>query len=234
MHELEQQNIRGFENETAVREYGKKYLRYHEKAVIDEYMPAGSRVLDVGCGAGRTTYFIDQKGCEVTGIDISAPLIKKAKELYPHIRFEVADVVNLPFTDNYFDVVFFSFNGLDYLYPLERRRLALQEMRRVLKPGGFLIYSSHNSIYIPRTKMSLKILWDNKWKLRPGRHWRMEHHTFGDFTTYYNSAWSELRASEKIGFLFIKAVPNSSRRARWPFWLASLFEKFPMYVFKKT
>src|SRR5690242_11177967 len=50
----------------------------------------GERILDLGCGTGHLTAQIAAAGAEVEGIDASAGMIARARELYPQIRFEVA------------------------------------------------------------------------------------------------------------------------------------------------
>jgi len=61
------------------------------------------------------------------------------------LEFLVADAADLSlFPDASFDVVVFSFNGIDYVLPDERRRCCLKHIYRILKAGGVVIFSSHN------------------------------------------------------------------------------------------
>jgi ubiquinone/menaquinone biosynthesis C-methylase UbiE len=98
------------------------------------------RVLDVGCGSGNTACMIvDRYGCRVTGIDISDVMITHAKEralrkgLVDKTDFRVADVYDLPFNDDEFDVVLVE----SVLTPLLGDKVtALRELRRVVKVGG--------------------------------------------------------------------------------------------------
>lgn len=230
---IEQDNIDSFSSELSVKEYSKRYLRAGEEYVIKKYMPAGSLVLDAGCGAGRTTSYISENGCSVVGADISAPLIKKAKDLYPDIDFQVMDARNLDFEDNSFDVVFFSFNGIDNLASLQERNRAISEMKRVLKPGGYLIYSSHNALAIPRTKMSWKILFNNFGKLRIGPHWRGEEYEFGKLIQYYNNLWNEKARLRALGFRNVEAIGNSAKILRAPDLILAFLDKFPIYIAQK-
>ena len=71
-----------------------------------------TRVLDVGCGSGKTACEITKTyGCKITGIDISETMVSNAKKrskqesLDDLVDFRVADVFNLPFEDNSFDWV---------------------------------------------------------------------------------------------------------------------------------
>jgi SAM-dependent methyltransferase len=64
------------------------------------------------------------------------------------IQFEIGDACELKYENESFDHVWFSFNGLDFIYPSTRRIQALKEAYRVLRPGGLFIYSSHNSLCI--------------------------------------------------------------------------------------
>lgn len=101
---------------------------------------ATSRVLDVGCGPGSTACLIaEQYGARVHGIDISEVMIAKAEErarrqgLLERVKFQVADVFQLPFEDDTFDVALVE----SVLIPLPGdKKEALAEMIRVVRPGG--------------------------------------------------------------------------------------------------
>lgn len=88
------------------------------------------RILDVGCGTGATTGFLEQFG-EVTGIDPSATAIEYCRQ-QGRERLCLADGQNLPFADESFDLVV----ALDLLEHLEQESEGLSEAWRVLKDGG--------------------------------------------------------------------------------------------------
>jgi SAM-dependent methyltransferase len=103
-------------------------------------LEARSRVLDVGCGSGNTACFIAKDyGSHIYGIDISEVMIAKAREraqrhgLIGRLEFRTADVFDLPFEDNCFDVVIFE----SVLTPIPGdKKQALEEIVRVTRPGG--------------------------------------------------------------------------------------------------
>ena len=231
--QAEDQNIKSFSSELSVKEYSKKYLRDGERYVIEKYMLPNSLILDVGCGAGRTTYYISEHGCRVIGVDIAAPLIEQARKSFPDINFRVMDVRKLDFQDSSFDTVFFSFNGIDNLASLSERKGAMEEMKRVLKPGGFFIYSSHNGLAIPRTKTGWKIVLNNLGRLSFGPHWRFEEYDFGKLIQYYNNIWSEKNSLLSAGFKNIKIIGNSKKILAAPNFVLAFLDKFPIYITQK-
>jgi len=231
--EAERENIQSFSSDLSVQEYSKRYLRAGEEYIIKRYMPAGSLVLDVGCGAGRTTSYIQEAGCGVVGVDIAAPLIREAKKNFPTIDFRVMDARKLDFKDMTFDTAFFSFNGIDNLMSFDERTNAIREIKRVLKPGGFFIYSSHNGLALPRTKTGWKIILNNLRKLRVGPHWRIEQYNFGIVTQYYNNIWNERARFVRLGFTNIEMVGNSKKLLKAPKSILAFFDKFPIYVAQK-
>lgn len=85
---------------------GTIYDRF-EKQAVDRLLVGvskHSRLLEVGCGTGHWSRYFSDKGFEVTGIDISAEMIKIARQKHiPNSRFEVVDGRNLPFEDESFD-----------------------------------------------------------------------------------------------------------------------------------
>ncbi len=107
-------------------------------------LPAGTTVLDVGCGIGGSSRILARDyGFAVTGITISPQQVRRAQELTPsHInaQFQVDDALNLSFPDASFDVVWSIEAGP---HMPDKARYA-QEMLRVLKPGGILVVADWN------------------------------------------------------------------------------------------
>lgn len=97
----------------------------------------GARALDVACGTGDLSLaLIAASGARVTGLDFCRPMLdlaaRKAQGETPRPVFIEGDALCLPFEDETFDAVTIAF-GLRNLASVER---GLDELRRVLKPGG--------------------------------------------------------------------------------------------------
>lgn len=89
-------------------------------------------LLDIGCGSGMAAMLAALRGMMVSGLDASPALIEIARERTPGGAFAIGEMEELPYPDHAFDVVT-GFNALQYAAsPLK----ALQEARRVTKPGG--------------------------------------------------------------------------------------------------
>jgi len=101
-----------------------------------------SRVLDVACGTGVVALTAARSGAKVTGADLTPDLIARAKEnnkiLGLDIDFHEADVEDLPFGNQSFDIVLSQFGHMF----APRPHVATKEMLRVLKPGGTIAFSS--------------------------------------------------------------------------------------------
>lgn len=93
------------------------------------------KVLDLCTGTGDIAGFID-KSCKVIGVDFSDKMLEIARKKYPWVNFIEGDCTNLPFEDNYFDVVTISFG----LRNIENYDNALDEIYRVLKPNGLFMH----------------------------------------------------------------------------------------------
>lgn len=99
-----------------------------------ELVPKGGKVLDIGCGTGRDTFFLAERGLQVTGIDFSQAMIERARKLVPSAFFEVKDFEQLDFM-NEFDGVWA--NASLHHVPKEQLPGVLNSIKRALKPGGY-------------------------------------------------------------------------------------------------
>jgi len=105
---------------------------------LRKYIPKNGKVLDLGCGYGRFTKLLVSLGYETIGIDISRPLIDRAKKLCPQARYRVISVQNYdPQIDCPFDAVFMMGVIENLVSPKERRDLA-KKIYRSLNENGIL------------------------------------------------------------------------------------------------
>ncbi|WP_439133121.1 class I SAM-dependent methyltransferase [Pseudomaricurvus sp.] len=105
---------------------------------IAQALSDGDSFLDLGCGGGKTAAAIASVGAsDVWGLDPSPYLLKHAAADHPGIRFVQGVVEDLPFSDQRFDGVAACF--LFHEVPPRYIQQALQEIARVLKPGGRLV-----------------------------------------------------------------------------------------------
>lgn len=126
-----------FAHETSLAFRGNRYLG--KLAEITESMQP-MRILDCGCGEGtKLSLLLDGKTIGF-GVDISSLAVQKAKQNYEHLELAVADLETLPFACNRFDVVT-SFYTLEHTSQPE---MILDEMIRVLRPGGLLVIAAPN------------------------------------------------------------------------------------------
>jgi SAM-dependent methyltransferase len=104
----------------------------------------GGAVLEVGVGGGRLAPIMQLLTAAYVAIDYTPAMVDLCHRLHPDVDARLGDVRDLcAFSDASFDLVVFTFNGLDAI-DHDDRAVALKEMRRVLRPGGYLVFSSHN------------------------------------------------------------------------------------------
>ncbi|MDK3160107.1 methyltransferase domain-containing protein [Kamptonema cortianum] len=109
-----------------------------------DQLPAGTTVLDVGCGIGGSSRILAKDyGFAVTGITISPQQVKRAQELTPedlNAQFQVDDAMAMSFPDASFDVVW----SIEAGPHMPDKAIFAQELIRVLKPGGILVVADWN------------------------------------------------------------------------------------------
>ncbi|HNW96357.1 MAG TPA: class I SAM-dependent methyltransferase [Candidatus Paceibacterota bacterium] len=125
-----------------------------------DYIKEDDLVLDLGCGNGRAFREIKERGAQYIGVDFSEELIKEAKDIHSEADFRVANALQLPFADDYFDKIY-CFAVLHHIPSKQLRQEFMEEAQRVLKPGGLLILTVWDLWSNSRAK---KILFQNRLK----------------------------------------------------------------------
>lgn len=115
---------------------GNQINRVLARQAMLPYATPASFMLDLCCGDGTDTDFFARNGVHVTGIDASEKLINMARNAYPHILFNVGLAEQLPYENDLFNCVFskYAIQTSEHIEPI------LNEVWRVLKPGGVFIY----------------------------------------------------------------------------------------------
>jgi tRNA (uracil-5-)-methyltransferase TRM9 len=108
------------------------------KFLFTDFLIPGEKVLDLGCGNGRWFTFFQEYKTDYIGVDSSKKIIKIAKKRYPKTRFQVANALDLPFPNSFFDKIY-SIAVLHQIPSQDLRLQFLKEAKRVLKPEGLLI-----------------------------------------------------------------------------------------------
>lgn len=105
----------------------------------------GADVLDVGCGTGLTDTYLTGRVGSVSGVDVSAASIQRARELNPGAAYEsVAPAAPLPYEDASFDLSFAI--CVMHHVPVGLRGGLLAEVSRVTRPGGLVTIFEHNPL----------------------------------------------------------------------------------------
>lgn len=106
---------------------------------------ADSRILDIACGRGRHSIYLNKKGYDVTGIDLSEQSIKYAQQFeQKNLHFLVHDMRKL-FYINYFDIALNLFTSFGYFETEKEHVNALKGFRKCLKPDGTLVIDYFNT-----------------------------------------------------------------------------------------
>lgn len=125
-----------------------------------DYIKEGDSVLDLGCGNGRAFRQMQERGAKYIGVDFSEELIKEAKFIHSEADFRIANALQLPFVDEFFDKIY-CFAVLHHIPSKQLRKEFMEEAQRVLKPGGFLILTVWDLWSNPRAR---KVLFWNRLK----------------------------------------------------------------------
>jgi SAM-dependent methyltransferase len=164
-------NRRAWSDRSTVRSfrYREGWTDPGERAALESVRAdaANQPILDLGVGAGRTVPLLLPISSDYVGLDYTPELVDVCRLKHPGVRVILGDARDLSqFEDDSFQLVVFSFNGIDAVNPGDRLTV-LREARRVLRSGGALLFSSHNrngpghherlSFGVDRTRNPLKL-----------------------------------------------------------------------------
>ena len=120
--------------------------RIWRKKVLKEVDPEpGQVVLDLAAGTGSSSIVFLKPGVRVIASDFSNGMLEVGRQRHPELEFVFADAMKLPFENNSMDAVTISFG----LRNVEKPKIALQEMLRVLKPGGKVVICEFSRVTVP-------------------------------------------------------------------------------------
>jgi SAM-dependent methyltransferase len=118
---------------------GTYYLAFRDLPAIFRRHVAGTRALDFGCGTGRSTRFLRDHGLQVTGVDISPPMLERAREFDPRGDYrQVAEGGLEGLGIAAFDLVLSAFT-FDNIPGLEQKERTLTALRQLLAPHGRIV-----------------------------------------------------------------------------------------------
>ena len=140
----------GYDIYASTYENDHAFLNTFEKAYLFNMLGdiKGKKALDAGCGDGRLSEQLMKFGADVSGCDVSEEMIKICNKKFIGKDFIVADVENMPYPDESFDLIVSTFVivHLDFLEDF------FDECFRILKPEGTLIVSNINQRKPPKLK----------------------------------------------------------------------------------
>ncbi len=136
-----------------VRQYSEATSRVglwlSESIIFQRFLKKEGALLEIGAGAGRIALGLSKIGFQnIIGIDFSRPMVREARLNARHLQcpvdFRLGDALDLDFDEGRFDGIIFGFNGLMQIPKKENRAIALAEICRVLRPGGWFIFTTHD------------------------------------------------------------------------------------------
>jgi SAM-dependent methyltransferase len=113
---------------------------------------ATAAVLDIGCGTGNSHSLLAPHVARLCGIDVSAASIEIARARNPQVEYASYDGVQIPHPDAAFD--FAIAVCVFHHVPVELRPALVTDIRRALKPGGFIVIFEHN----PRNPLTMRVV----------------------------------------------------------------------------
>jgi SAM-dependent methyltransferase len=162
---------------------------------VKRYLPKGSVVLEGGCGMGQIVHALQYQGYNAIGIDFASKTIKNIKEAAPELDVRFGDVCNLDLPDDSLDG-YISVGVIEHFW--EGYQTIFDEMRRTLKPGGYLFVSFPFLSPLRKLKIALR-----QYTAQNSLSLAVEQERFYQFALDAAQVQVEL---ETLGFKFVERV----------------------------
>jgi len=119
--------------------YVNRFIDWSQRRAFSRLLTAArfskdDAALDIGCGTGRWTRALADAGLRARGFDVSPSMVARAREIFPHLTFDVASATSLPIDDASVQVA----SSITVYHHLEygEQEKAIKELARVVRPGG--------------------------------------------------------------------------------------------------
>jgi len=107
---------------------------------LSERVPAGASILDLCCGAGHFSAWLERHGMQVTGVDSSRELIVYARKRAPLGQFYCRDMRDFALDERAHDAAVCYYNSLNHLMSAEDFVATMRNVSQHLKPGGYFLF----------------------------------------------------------------------------------------------
>jgi SAM-dependent methyltransferase len=244
----------GSRNRTAFDRAASNYLQKHlhppERSLLERWRGRWHEVdmLDLGVGAGRTTYIFCAITRRYVGVDYSPQMIQLCCNQFsegPSVKFIVGDASDLSFLgDEKFDFVLFSYNGIDYVDHDKRLRVLREICAKLKGPDSLFMFSSHSlhaypfafrwTVELSRPIRTLyRLPQDATFNVRlmfhnrrvstnevKRRGWAVLNDGAQRFqlSTYYVMPNEQVRQINDAGFDLVEAMNTAGKRIDWRIW----------------
>ena len=191
-----------------------------DQLLVERWLPATGKIVDLGCGPGRLAIPLAQRGCEVWGVDLSWEALRMVREradslglTIPTVRANLCELDCL--ADQQFDHALLMFGTLGMVSGPTQRGDVLRHAARLLKPGGRLVLHVHNvwrHLFVPGKRWWLL---RDRWRKLLGSDTAGDiHHDYRGIPGMYHHAfsWRELRVLlNETGFTILDHVAVQTR-----------------------
>ena len=134
--------------------YADHGLWTYDNRLLLKWFGKPGRLLDLGCGTGRTLIEFGKRGFDVTGVDLAPPMLKRAREKLdaaglPNVKLIEGNIADLPFDrlDPPYDYAVCMFATLGFVRGHANRVRALEQARDLLRPGGQYVFHVQSLLY---------------------------------------------------------------------------------------
>ena len=150
------------------RKKGKRFLEFEKqqnhpirKLIVKKTIEVGASVLDIGCATCNDYLLFRETPVKYYGRDFTPKFVKRAKQRFPDVDVELANVFDIPFEDNSIDVVYCK-DLLEHLPPKKYKK-AIKEMWRVTRKRMMIAF--FKAPYNGETKYQIirKLHWNNQY-----------------------------------------------------------------------